>query len=81
MYAIKHRYESRRHTPDLLAFRFCVALPYLTRTEWENRGFGKLVGSGPLIFRQELGPVRIKAGLERVAADLRQKELNDGQWE
>jgi hypothetical protein len=81
MYAVKHRYESWRHTRDLLAFRYCVALPYITRGEWESRGFDKLVEESALIFRQELGPVRVKAALEHFATALPQKELTDEQWE
>ena len=77
MYAVKHRYESWRLTRELLAFRFCVALPYITRGEWEERGFDKLVGGSSLIFRQELGPVRTKHALERVDSDLPQKELSE----
>jgi superfamily I DNA and RNA helicase len=80
VYAVKHHHESWRHTRDLLVFRSCVALPNITRTEWEEKGFDRLT-SGSLIFRQELGPVRIKAALERIALELPQKTLTDEQWE
>ncbi len=80
MVAVRHHYESWRHTRDLLAFRFCVALPYITRPEWEGRGFA-MPSRGTLLFRQELGPLRIKAALEQVAQEQPQRPLTDEQWE
>jgi superfamily I DNA and RNA helicase len=80
MFAVKGRYLERRETRDLLAFHFTVALPFVTRAEWQAKGFDRLTEGG-VILKEDLYPGSIRHTLERLAAEYPQKMLSDSDWE
>jgi hypothetical protein len=79
MFAVKNRYAERRETRDLLRFHFRVALPYVRRDEWRQRGFDGLTGEAVLL-REDLGPKALREALERGAASCPQKPLTPEEW-
>src|SRR5262249_42634564 len=80
MFAVKNRYEGRRETRGLLAFGFRVCLPFVTRDQWQERGFDRLTGDAVLL-REDLFPGSIRQTLERCAGECPQRPLSDEQWE
>jgi superfamily I DNA and RNA helicase len=80
MFAVKNRYEDRRETRGLLSFHFAVALPFITRAEWEARGFHRLTDPAVLL-RDDLKPGAFRESLRRLAAHRPQQPLSPEQWE
>jgi superfamily I DNA and RNA helicase len=80
MFAVKNRYEDRRETRDLLSFHFCVALPFVTRAEWQGRGLDRLTGDA-VFLKEDLYPSKFRETLERASCSRPQKPLTAQQWE
>src|SRR5689334_16880193 len=80
MFAVKNRYEERREARGLLAFHFCVALPYITRRQWQERGFDQLTGD-VVLLREDLVPSAIRGTLEANSQEYVQRPLTCEQWE
>jgi superfamily I DNA and RNA helicase len=80
MYAVKSRFDDRRETRGLVACGFRVALPYVTRAEWRERGFDELTGD-VVLLREDLFPGSVLETLRRCAEEYPQKPLTPEQWE
>ena len=64
-----------------VAGRAVVALPYITRGEWEGRGFDKLPSSPPILFRGDLRLARFYEQVETIPPLIQGQALDDEQWE
>lgn len=79
MFAVKGRYEERRDTSGLLSFHYAVALPFVTRAEWQARGYDRHTGSAVLL-KEDLMPGSIRTALEHLAAEHPQRPLTPEKW-
>lgn len=62
-----------------LATRAIVALPLITREEWDAR-FGHLLSDVPMLFADQFSPARLKAALERTPCVRYGEPLDDEGW-
>lgn len=62
-----------------LATRAIVALPLITREAWDER-FGHLLSDVPMLFADQLSPVRLRAALERTPPVRYGEPLDDSGW-
>jgi superfamily I DNA and RNA helicase len=79
LFAVKGRYDAQRETRDLLSFHFCVALPFITRAQWREKGFDQLTGDFVLL-KEDLYPTTIRDSLLRLTQNRPQRPLSEDQW-
>lgn len=73
---------SRLYHPNIygkINTKVLVALPYITKKEWENKKFG-LSGEAPIIFRDNLSPGALKKIIEETGNIFTADFLNEEQW-
>jgi superfamily I DNA and RNA helicase len=80
MFAVKNRYDERRETRNVVACNFCVALPFVTRAQWQEKGFDRLT-EGVVLLKEDLYPGAIRDTLARNAEGNAQKPLTPEQWQ
>lgn len=60
--------------------RVLVALPRITESQWQARGFDRLPGCPPIVFRDHLGPKTLLKRIETTSPVESGKMLDDEQW-
>lgn len=60
--------------------RAIVALPLISRSEWQNRGFDKLACCPPIIFSDDIKKTNLINKIKEVDKVVYGKELSDEQW-
>ena len=68
LWAILGRLDVERELRGGVAGRALIALPYVTRSEWRERGFDQNPSSPPILFADDLTPKRLMEILEGTAA-------------
>ena len=63
-----------------LMVRALVAVPLITREQWDER-FGHLLIETPMLCADELTPARLRAAVERAAPVRYGEPLDDAQWQ
>lgn len=66
---------------DRISKRILVALPYITKAEWEERGFERLPSNPPILFKEDL--CNEKVFLEKVTTTFlsrTDKSLTENEW-
>ncbi|MEW9053438.1 MAG: UvrD-helicase domain-containing protein [Neobacillus sp.] len=82
MHCLMDWVKQREELADKLSRRVLVALPYITKAEWEQRGFHRLPSNPPILFKDDLTNEKIL--LEKIpTASLYRSflPLVDNQWE
>lgn len=60
--------------------RVLVALPYITRAEWAEKGFDKLPSNPPIIFKDDLTKEELLGNISSVFLKRAQESLLDEDW-
>lgn len=63
-----------------VAGRAIVALPYITESEWQKRGFDQLPSNPPILFQDSLPASSLVSQIQRLACTLAGRSLIDQQW-
>ncbi|USK48035.1 ATP-dependent helicase [Bacillus sp. CMF12] len=66
MFSIMDWVREKEGLDNKLTQRILVALPYITKLEWEDRGFDRLPSSPPILFKDDL--VNGSALIEKISA-------------
>jgi superfamily I DNA and RNA helicase len=61
--------------------RAIVALPRITETQWQEKGFDRLPSSPPIIFKDNLGKVGLLKKISQTSPAVSGVILDDEQWE
>jgi superfamily I DNA/RNA helicase len=61
--------------------RVVIALPYITRAEWKERGFDNKINIPPILFKEDLTSVDELKKIENYYIYQPSKPLDDNQWE
>lgn len=61
--------------------RVVIALPYITRAEWKERGFDNKIHIPPILFKDDLTSVDELKKIENYYIYQSSKPLDDNQWE
>ncbi len=79
----KFRGESslRKGRHDLIQGHVFIALPFITRSEWREKGLHLSPASPPIIFADDLEPTSLRARLQEIPAEEKQGAITDEQWE
>ena len=82
MFAIKNILEKRRETRNLItSFNFLVALPFVSRKEWQSKGFDQLpCAQGVVLVYEDLVPGALREKLVKNSRNP-QKHLTEREWE
>ncbi len=87
LFSILGRFQSERslrrgRTGTILQGHVFIALPFISRAEWELKGL-HLSPAAPttIIFEDDLAPERLRQRLQQVPAEERQEPLTDDQWQ
>ena len=70
------RFPELRSTPG----RVLVALPEVSRDDWEARGFDGFLSEQPVLLSEDLTPTRLLRALERAPYIRYSDPLDDSQW-
>ncbi|QIZ08501.1 UvrD-helicase domain-containing protein [Priestia megaterium] len=54
LYSMMDWVKEKEGLADNLSRRVLVALPYITKSEWEQRGFDRLPSNPPILFKEDL---------------------------
>lgn len=60
--------------------RAVVALPYITRKEWEKRGFADMLNSPPILFKDDMENGDWHKKLEKINIRKQIKPMNEIEW-
>lgn len=74
------RERLKEHGPEELKrvpVRVLVALPYITRSEWEMGGYDFLLSDTPILFGDELGPQALQRRIDGAPIEGRARPLDD----
>ena len=61
--------------------RVIVALPLISKREWQDKGFDRLPSCPPIIFKEDLGAKSLIKKIEQSSLVQSGRNLNDEQWE
>jgi superfamily I DNA/RNA helicase len=61
--------------------RVIVALPYITQSEWQERGFHLMPSNPPILFKDDLADGKVLHKLKSTYLSKVKVKLNDEQWE
>ncbi|MBD2771396.1 NERD domain-containing protein [Iningainema tapete] len=82
MYAVKNKLTDCEETRGLVSFNFRVALPFISKQEWQTKGFHDLPSTqGVVLLADNLTPKAFKNKITESAQDNPQKIMSDKQWE
>jgi len=74
MYAVKNKLDGLRETRNLMYLTFKVALPFVKRNEWKNRGFSS---EEVILYGDDL----TLPNFRKIVKNSQQNMLTDEQWE
>lgn len=81
MFAIQNKMEVRRETRGKLRVNFRVALPFVKRQEWQDRGFHRLPSTeGVVLLYEDLTPTALKQYFEAVHEREPQPQYPEEDW-
>ena len=85
MFAVLSKFKSesglRKGRHDLIQGHVFIALPFVTRQQWQSKGFDLSPASPTtMIFSDDLESTRLRARLQDVPAEEKQDHINDDQW-
>jgi len=63
-----------------LGRRAIVALPYITRSEWNDKGYDKGLNIPPILFQEDLEEKNLVEKLKRINVFRQPKKLSDAAW-
>ncbi|UBV45529.1 exodeoxyribonuclease V subunit gamma (plasmid) [Deinococcus taeanensis] len=79
-YALMEQARKRGVAPEVVKYRTVVALPFITRMEWRERGFQEDSINENIAFQEDLTPATFLPWLERRQQSDPQPKVTDAQW-
>ena len=79
-YALMDQARKRGVDPEIVKYRTVVALPFITREEWRERGFREDSINENIAFQEDLTPAAFLVWLERRQQSDPQPKVTDAQW-
>ena len=80
MFALKDWFDARPGLEGTLRFHHAVALPFVRRAEWEERGFDRASGSKGVRVKEDLSPRALRAWVHE-ARTARARAISETKWE
>lgn len=81
LFSLLHYFDRDQRTRRKIKARAIVALPRITRAEWEEKGFADLPSSPPILFAEDLGPKTMRLRIEEAPTLQRGRmPLDDEAW-
>lgn len=80
MYALFDYIHQEVSLKNKISRRIFIALPFITREEWEEKGFSHLPSCPPIIFKNDLNE-RMLEKLESFSLYNSNYQVNDGEWQ
>jgi hypothetical protein len=79
-FVLKNKLDERRETRNLMTFHFYVALPFVSRSEWQSKGLNTPATQGVVLCREDLTHASIRSGIAERVRERPQRSISDEQW-
>ncbi|KAA0755209.1 DNA helicase UvrD [Bacillus sp. BF2-3] len=82
MHSLMDWIKEKGDLANKLSRRVLVALPYITKMEWEESGFGRLPSNPPILFKEDLSNKEAFLGrITSVSLSRTNSSLKENEWE
>lgn len=80
MYSLIDRLNNQTNIFNNITKRVVVALPYITKREWEDKGFHLMVNAPPILFKDDIENSDLHKKIESKYLTKSHKNLSEDEW-